>query len=770
MEDLIYDAESIGEMQHTCKKNIGEECPDLDFLYADTDTFQNELAELYTYSENPEFQLNLTAFNEQMENYNLPASWQKLGESDKHSFILKLLNQLEVTQRSTRMSAARCILYIVQGCWFEVQSDTELQNWTCKNVFLLYRLGVFSAFIDLLNIEVETPYSDIDLNKSNITMDDSKDIRVILNVLCTVAEIMCIEKEQENSEFKGDVGTFINDLIYVNKEDMLAVKLLNMVTKFCGGWAPHFPMKKVLLLLWKVTLLSLGGMETLKTMKMEKRVNAGLPIFDRDTIDVASRLRPTSPPANASDLLEGKKLMDQPYDMFVNYLSMAFTEYFPDTKQTSKVKQRGFELTNGKQLPWKPKVRQKDVDVFLESACIKFLGYNLQTNFENLSGLPQPIHDGVKILKDHLYTSLADVQIKKEEDIARSPLSAKEPALELTPAEILYQALLPQLPQYMIALLKILLTAAPTSKTKTESINIMGDVLPEGIATNVLEKMQQEIDINRHQEIIVKAISAILLLLLKHFKLNHIYQFEFISQHLVFANCVPLILKFFNQNIMQHVRTANSIPILDFPGCVIGDQPKLTKDHVNVDTETTYSWRNLFSCINLLRILNKLTKWKHSRIMMLVIFKSAPILKRILKIRLGLTQLYVLKLLKMQAKYLGRQWRKSNMKTVSAIYFKVRHRFNDDWMLGNELDTKPWDFQSEECSLKMPIDRFNTRRYNESAKDADFEPVDNCLSTFLGQNVELPEGFTKHYNSWLNDQFDGEPVDWETLIQTPVSY
>ena len=45
----------------------------------------------------------------------------------------------------------------------------------------------------------------------------------------------------------------------------------------------------------------------------------------------------------------------------------------------------------------------------------------------------------------------------------------------------------------------------------------------------------------------------------------------------------------------------------------------------------TCCWRNMFSCTNLLRILNKLCKWKHSRIMMLVVFKSAPILKRTLK-------------------------------------------------------------------------------------------------------------------------------------------
>lgn len=68
---------------------------------------------------------------------------------------------------------------------------------------------------------------------------------------------------------------------------------------------------------------------------------------------------------------------------------------------------------------------------------------------------------------------------------------------------------------------------------------------------------------------------------------------------------------------------------------------------------------------------------------MLVVFKSAPILKRALKVKQAMMQLYVLKLLKIQTKYLGRQWRKSNMKTMSAIYQKVRHRLNDDWAYGN---------------------------------------------------------------------------------------
>ena len=55
--------------------------------------------------------------------------------------------------------------------------------------------------------------------------------------------------------------------------------------------------------------------------------------------------------------------------------------------------------------------------------------------------------------------------------------------------------------------------------------------------------------------------------------MNHVYQFEFMSQHLVFANCIPLVLKFFNQNIMAYIGSKNNIALLDFPSCVIGEQP-----------------------------------------------------------------------------------------------------------------------------------------------------------------------------------------------------
>ncbi|KAL3853320.1 hypothetical protein ACJMK2_016869 [Sinanodonta woodiana] len=756
---------------------------DIDFLYEDADKYEQEIAELYSYTEEEEFLQNRLSFEESFKTEG-HQKWSELTEAIKRKYIDFLQNELEVADKKRRMRAVQAFLYLVQGVFGECEKEDQQRENARKNVHMMYEEGLFSSIVELLSMEIEnSAAASAAIRKPSISISDSKDIRLILNVLYTMVETMRGESNAETEEEKNNRELFREELLQQTLgQEILPITLFGMVTRFCSGNAPHYPMKKVLLLLWKVVLVSLGGLHEQQDKKNKVRQESNLPPLLEDTYEVCRHMRASSPPASAADLIEQQiprrafrggvkrsSLDENPFenendrdDDLLKEIDSAqarsHDEPMPPRPSTPLVNMQ-------KSLPWKPKVRQKDLEFFLEQTRAKFVGFQVKQDLNSLAGLPQPIHEGIKVLKQHLYIALSELQINGEEEMAKNPLSKPETDVPSTPEEILYQAILPNLPQYMIALLKILLAAAPTSKTKTDSINILSDLLPEDMPTTVTKSMKLGIDVNRHKEVIVKAISGLILLLLKHFKLNHIYQFEFMSQHLVFANCIPLVLKFFNQNIVSYVTAKNGIPILDFPQCVLGEPPELTADSLEKGDNLPYCWRNLFSCINLLRILNKLTKWKHSRTMMLVVFKSAPILKRALKVKHAMMQLYILKLLKMQTKYLGRQWRKSNMKTMSAIYQKVRHRLNDDWAYGNDMDARPWDFQAEECSLRACVDRFNNRRYGSNGSDPEFKPVDNCILSVLGQKVELTEEFKENYELWLNMEVYSNQVDWDQLLQ-----
>ncbi|CAG0914425.1 unnamed protein product [Notodromas monacha] len=786
------------------------------------------------------------AFDDLMAQYGSERLWQKMVDREREAVMYRLLDQIELLDRSSRLKGIRAFLYVAQGTWGEVQSDEEQLIWSKKNCLLLYKHGVFEAMVQQLRLEIEgSPSHGTSGYKSPVSLSDSFELRAILSILYTMIELLRLPCEGESEDDAECRERMKQELGQPYDDELLAVILFSMITKFCSNNAPRFPMKKVLLLLWKVLFVSLGGMPHLARMKNEKRIAYGLPAVTEDTLEVAKNIRPATPPMYASDMLEHSQaafsgrglgggrggllrrgLMKQSSldDSFDGDNSLnnnnAQNSNQDDDEENVKVdddagnnpsngdiqgadeelreieERRRMEESGlvpgppsprpatpvphrGKALPWAPKVRMKDVETFLENARLKFFGFPLRGDRASLAGLPKPLHEGLRILQKHMYVSLAEKQIEEEEEVTRHPLSHPEDTPDRNPVEVLYQAMVPSLPQYMIAILKILLAASPTSKTKMDSINIMADVLPEEMPISVMQSMKLGIDVNRQKEIIVMAVSGILLLLLKHLKLNHVYQFEFLSQHLVFANCVPLILKFLNQNISAYVSAKNNVALIDFPSCVLNNTNDLTEENLEIGCSpgggsqssdqnlAKVCWRNMASTVNLLRILNKLTKWKHSRIMMLVVFKSAPILKRSLKVRHALLQLYILKLLKMQTKYLGRQWRKGNMKILSAIYSKVRHRLNDDWAFGNDLNARPWDFQADECSLRANVDRFNNRRYGTGAVDPDFEPMDTWVASALAVDIELTDDFKQRYEVWLQHEVFSNAIDWDQLITKP---
>lgn len=135
----------------------------------------------------------------------------------------------------------------------------------------------------------------------------------------------------------------------------------------------------------------------------------------------------------------------------------------------------------------------------------------------------------------------------------------------------------------------------------------------------------------------------------------------------------------------------------------------------DVELITDYSWRNFFSTINFVHILQKLTKRKTHRILLLVQYKSSAILKRILKVSHPTLQLYTLKVIKSQVPFCGRKWRQSNMKVITAIYLHCRPDLRDEWLTGVDIDADVEESLPQEQALRALVRFFNTKHYSAFA-------------------------------------------------------
>src|SRR5689334_6163671 len=127
-------------------------------------------------------------------------------------------------------------------------------------------------------------------------------------------------------------------------------------------------------------------------------------------------------------------------------------------------------------------------------------------------------------------------------------------------------------------------------------------------------------------------------------------------------------------------------------------------------TTSAGSWRNFFTVVNLLRVLQKFSKRKSHRILSLVHWKASAVLKRVVKVgHIGL-QLYALKLLKGQIPFLGRKWRTSNMKVITSIYLHLRPYLRDDYLTG-DLEVGGEEALFEEQYVRVLIAFYHRRIY-----------------------------------------------------------
>ncbi|KAE8215069.1 hypothetical protein CF327_g1610 [Tilletia walkeri] len=342
-------------------------------------------------------------------------------------------------------------------------------------------------------------------------------------------------------------------------------------------------------------------------------------------------------------------------------------------------------------------------------------------------------------------------------------------ARRLQRIDMLFRATLPNLHSAVIVLLKLLL-AGVTAQNNTNSEH--AQALAEGIPVEEAPPPTvEDLDIIRHREITTKAIGAILLLCMKWFKASHVMKFHFLCQLLVDSNCLLLILKMFGlqeaSNVVKVRNEADKYSFFNYcysnggrdersslPEDAMARQraaaaavaaaearargnagsdeehggpngmghmggrdspgpngPITVPDGEEVEIVFEYSWRNFFSIINFTRIIQKLTKRRVHRILLMTQYKSSAILKRMLKVQHPALQLYTLKVLKSQVPYCGRKWKQSNMKIITAIYLNCRPELRDEWLAGMDIDGGLEDSLPQEQALRALIKFYLNTRY-----------------------------------------------------------
>ena len=481
------------------------ETPDIDFEYTDSDSLYHELAELYSYSEIPELhQIKQTFEHGLLDRYNT-SNWLDLTGVQQKAYFQYLMEKFEVVSAQERLDAIQSMMYLAHGNFMFGIDEVDISQYSRANILMMIEVGVFQATVELLALEKELGRGIYENNKGNITIADNVSLRCCLSVLYVMVEVMRREDPLDSPSEVSMREKFIQDLVSpVYGDDNLAAFLFRMLLNFCNGSMPHYPIRKILLLIWKTILASLGGLDSLAKLKEATRVRANLPAKFQEVQPSQPLLLPTpayDPRANAPRPDPGQSHLP---GLISRPLSMV-----SDTD--------GLVVCGGaKGLDFRPKTRKRDVENFVENCRAKFGCYETSGDSPeslDVTGLPEPIQESIHVLQEHIYVSLAEVQIQEEETLQKQRASAAglRPKLPQRkgPAEQMYKSLLFNLPQYMIAILKVLLAAAPTSKTKNESLNIFVDVLPPDSPMTMIESAQNLVDVNRHKEVIVKAVSAI---------------------------------------------------------------------------------------------------------------------------------------------------------------------------------------------------------------------------------------------------------------------
>ncbi|KAJ3209018.1 Factor arrest protein 11 [Entophlyctis luteolus] len=716
-----------------------------DFVYSDCGTFEDEMNDFFSLADSVKQSEFIATFDSQKLDFF--KGWSLTSETFKKKHIMCLLEALELKNADARLNAARELLYVSQEGVYVHQPSKEAQIRAIHTTnSLLFSVGAFPAFRKALRhvSEVfETLVSSEVLGDQSSTIDFANtETSVYLSLL-----FILVQTNISNSDFVKDCcecdafdarslmnpptsgngsgnGDKSNGYSRAKGNVPFAIELFDLVSVLAEANRKLYPVKKLLLLLWKVLHCTVGNSEFLKLLKDAGRVREGLQRVPKDT---AGKSVPQD--LHHLYLLTTKK--------YPAYVTPPITSIFPHNiipDPLSTVARR--TLLSGGMMAGvtQPVIQPLSPTVPLSADLF-----------------PVTFAEALNLIQSRMYVGMREAQTSKEmhelegikrrgggesfdfggassanSKLKRSSSSCEslhsvalddeqEEALERV--EQLYRYLSPNVTVHIGMLIRLMyyvnLGNELTSKTEADNADING-----GGKKLSEEEILESADVARHKEVITQAISAILLLLLKSVKCDQILKFEYLCQLLVDNNCPILVLKMLStwfQNPVAATLATNTSAGADNGG--VQERAELANSNA---AGLSYGWlkerddpkelENFHTTINLMRILQKITKRKTHRIMALVQWKASAVLKRIIKVPNIPVQIYALKLLKGQVPLMGKKWRSSNMKVITSIYLYLRPDLYEEYLSGDS-DVDSDEALGQEQYLRSLIACFHHRVY-----------------------------------------------------------
>ncbi|KAI0776115.1 N1221-domain-containing protein [Trametes elegans] len=820
-----------------------------DFQYNDEDTVLNEIEEFYSYVETPR-----SPRTSRHGRVRFP-EWTQSSFAQRKAHVEVLLESLEHRDAEIRFTNARRVFYILQGgqrsshsrcsrltplpgTFAETTSAEDQLHWIFENCKVVRAANGVTSIVEAIKIasskhDLLCTLSDADAAHFNISPQEKSDfmeevtteLSVYLGMLYHMVEV-----------FKGH-DDFADELMSL--EPPLPVYLFNVVAGLRDKSAKGYPVKKLLLVLWKTVLTCCGGIRELASVKKLTRELAGLSPLPEEAAPIkASPLDlevfrqeisvkyptfnpppvtvPASTPVTTAKLAQAYSPIpvrhhyehDGGESQHQDPSHGSMPHPFNPNQPGSSYRPMPQPATPAPSPPPSPKPKKQQFQTdqtrpFVFPFSRTKIGYNdarlvpfaideadrlyakhmyvslslwqmwktreecmsVESGLEYLPGAERPSEPKLPPISPSLEdeagerlpdVALLDAKIAEAEKAMdegetatdrRRAQERREDLMRLKRVEQIYSAVLPVLPGWVLVLLKLLLaTVSTVNGGGIPPHTAAGPGFPPGMVSPLDQAPPKpatldEADVARHREITSKAVSAILLLTLKWFKMSHVMKFHHLGQLLLDTNCLLLILKIFGlQEVSAAVVAKADLPDQNFfrycqknfarrPSMGGPEEqqrptrqtivrttilPNGQKHEEEVDLLTDFSWRNFFSTINFAKIMQKLSKHRSHRIRMLVQYKSSAVLKRILKVQHPMLQLHVLKLIKSQVPFCGRKWRQSNMQVITAIYLNCRPDLRDEWLAGIEVDDVH-DAQAQEQALRHLVKFYNNKRYGVQA-------------------------------------------------------